>query len=113
MKRALKPWSCGLVMILIIMMIPACGEKNAYRLTVEDLNGVIIEPFRKTYQPGEKVTVKAKASAGMGLLAAALDGEALEHDPPVRTSGDPYVYWDFYFMMPAHDAVLSFEFYDE
>ena len=78
-----------------------------YSLTVYDPSGYIIEPLQRTYKAGEKVTVKTEIIYDVDLVAF-LDGISLGIETPVKTD-DYYTHWEFYFIMPAHDAALSFE----
>ena len=81
---------------------------NAYRLTVVDPNGFVIEQLQATYRAGERVTVKVTVLYDAGLNAY-LDGVSLGSETPVSDNGE--YHWEFYFVMPEHDAVLSFATY--
>lgn len=81
------------------------ADDGEYRLTVIDPKDHLIEPLQETYRTGERVTVKT------GMVADAtfrvyLDGVSLGYETPVLEN-DEY-HWEFYFTMPAHNAILSF-----
>ena len=77
-----------------------------YKLTVQDPYGYIIEPLRETYKAGENVTVKTTILYDVSMIAY-LDGVSLGYETAVKT-GDSYTHWEYYFIMPDHDAVLTF-----
>ena len=80
---------------------------DEHKLTVQDPTGYIIEPLQETYRAGEKVTVKTVILYDVDLIAY-LDGVSLGIESEVKT-GDTYTHWEFYFVMPDHNAVLSFK----
>lgn len=81
-------------------------EENEYKLTVQDPRGYIIEALQETYKAGEKVTVKTEVLFDVDMIAY-LDGVSLGRQTAVLE--DDEYHWEFYFVMPAHDAVLNFE----
>ena len=81
-------------------------DDTEYKLTVNDPSGYIIEPLKESYRAGEKVTVKTQVLFDVDLIAY-LDGVSLGSQTSVKEN-DEY-HWEFYFDMPDHDAVLSFE----
>ena len=88
------------------------GKKNvatSYKLTVQDSNGYIIEDLQEQYKAGEEVTVKTVMLEDVDL-GAYLDGVFLGFGAKVSTKIDSQwqFIWEFYFTMPAHNAVLSF-----
>ena len=76
-----------------------------YKLTVQDPDGYLIEDLRDEYQAGKEVVVKTTVLSD-GDLVAYLDGVCLGLETQVYESGA--YHWEFYFDMPAHDAILSF-----
>ena len=80
-----------------------------YKLTVQDPNGYIIEELQEQYKAGEEVIVKTKTMSDVDLIAY-LDGVSLGLETQKQEKGE--YHWEFYFVMPAHDAILSFEFSD-
>lgn len=80
------------------------GDSDAeYRLTVYDPDGVLEEPLQETYRAGERVTVKTAIIADLGI-SAYLDGVSLGSATWLTD------YNEFYFVMPAHHAELTFTF---
>lgn len=94
---------------ITVLAVAAGAFGDEYALTVQDPHGHIIEPLKDTYKAGEKVTVKTTILYDVGMIAY-LDGVSLGSETAVKT-GDSYTHWEYYFIMPDHDAVLSFEFY--
>ena len=105
MKRITRFVAFFFLMCSFAAIFSACGGKK-YRLTVEDPNEYLIEKLKKRYAAGETVTVKTTILYDAGL-SVYLDGVALDHG--LGTSPDGYTHWEYYFVMPAHDAVLTFE----
>ncbi len=110
MRNALKNLICSIFLVVLVTSVAACTENDAYRLTVQDPHGYIIEDLQERYKAGETITVKTTIICDASLVAF-LDGISLGAETPVQT-GDRYTHWEFYFEMPAHDAVLSFELKD-
>lgn len=81
-------------------------DGTKYKLTVNDTRGFVIEALEKVYRAGERVTVKTAVFTDVDLIVY-LDGISLGRHNEVMEKGE--YHWEFYFVMPAHDAVLSFE----
>lgn len=118
MKKFLSALTCGVLLIVMLLSVCACSEEkhpqnnddaentDVYSLTVQDHNDYLIEPLQKSYKAGENVTVKTEVLLDVDMIAY-LDDVSLGSQRPVREN-DEY-HWEFYFVMPAHDAVLRFE----
>ena len=79
------------------------GESAAeYRLTVYDSDGYLVEPLQDTYRAGERVIVKTTVIFDADLIVY-LDGVSLGGATWVTDHNE------FYFVMPAHNADLTFE----
>lgn len=83
---------------------------SEYKLTVKDPNGYTIEQLQEQYQAGEEVTVRTKMLDNVDL-GAYLDGVFLGFGSKVnrKINSQWQFCWEFYFTMPEHDAVLSFQ----
>ena len=81
-----------------------------YKLTVQDPNGYIIDKLQDQYKAGEEVIVKTEMLPDRDL-GAYLDGVLLGLESKVYRKIDSQwqFCWEFYFTMPDHDAVLSFQ----
>lgn len=110
MKKILSALFCSVLLVVMVMSVAACTDAETYRLTVQDPEGHILENLQKSYKAGEAVTVKTGIIYDASLVAL-LDGVSLGSGIAVQT-GDSYTHWEFYFTMPAQDAVLSFEIKD-
>ena len=77
-----------------------------YSLTVVDPDNYVIERLYDGYQAGTSVTVKTEVLLDVDMIAY-LDGESLGKQTAVLEN-DEY-HWEFYFIMPSHDATLTFE----
>lgn len=116
MKKILKALICSVLLVVMAMSVAACAgnddlqDADSYRLTVQDPHRYIIENLQESYKAGDKVTVKTEILHDASIVAF-LDGVSLGAEKPVKT-GNNYTHWEFYFVMPAHDSVLSLEFRD-
>lgn len=82
-------------------------EGNEYNLTVIDPSNLLVEPLKASYKASEIVTVKVDILMD-AYVVVYLDGQPCEENV---TDGN-YDYWEFYFIMPDHDATLTFEIKD-
>lgn len=81
------------------------SDTAEYRLNVYDPNGYIIEPLKETYMAGENVIVKTEVLFDVDMITY-LDGVSLGVQTAVLEN-DEY-HWEYYFVMPSHDATLTF-----
>lgn len=106
MKNLSKVIALLLAICSTTVFLSACAD-DGYKLTVQDPEHLIIEKLKDRYAADEKITVKT----GMlhdAVITVYLDGVALENGTPVEDNGE-YTHWEYYFVMPAHNAVLSLE----
>ena len=94
------------LLLVLLLSSAGCSSKNKYKLTVNDPEGILIEKLDKSYSAGTKVTVKTEIMDCGGIWAY-LDGESLGNHTTVEENGQSH--WEFYFVMPEHDAVLTFD----
>ena len=85
------------------------NSESAYKLTVQDPNGYIIEDLQEQYKAGEEVIVITEILPD-GDLGAFLDGDFFGFGAKVdrKINSQWQFCLEFYFIMPEHDAVLSF-----
>lgn len=76
-----------------------------YSLTVFD-PGYIIEPLQEAYRAGENVTVKTDVFFDLDLIVY-LDGVSV--GSPISVFENDEYHWEFYFVMPSHNATLTFK----
>lgn len=81
------------------------ADDAEYSLTVYDPSGYIIEPLQEAYRAGENVTVKTDVFFDIDLIVY-LDGVSVG-SPRSVFENDEY-HWEFYFVMPSHNATLTF-----
>ncbi|MCH5152103.1 MAG: hypothetical protein J1F65_05560 [Clostridiales bacterium] len=116
-KRKLSILVFVVCLLLVVSMLCGCnvnlGESNdnddndsvcAYKLTVQDPNGYLIENLEDRYEAGEEITVKTNMSHDEDLIVY-LDGLSLGSETLIYEKGE--YHREFYFKMPSHDAVLS------
>ena len=104
MRKIAKLVAVMLFVFSIMSIFSACNS-NKYKLTVEDPEGYIIEKLDKRYAAGETVTVKTGIIED-AVVTVYLDGVAVDDVELIKIDGH-YSHYEHYFVMPAHDAVLS------
>lgn len=115
MKKILKILICSILLFTLILSVVACRENidtqntDTFHLTVHDPYGYLKENLQRSYKAGENVTVKIDVLTDVDIIAF-LDDVSLGKPTTVRK--DDEYQWEFYFVMPAHDAVLNFQLSD-
>lgn len=116
-KRKYSLLTLAICMILFVSILLLCGcnffpsnnSETEYKLTVQDPNGYVIETLQESYKAGDEVTVKTKMLSDV-VMVAYLDGVSLGLETQ-KYDGKEY-HLEFYFEMPSHSAVLSFNLSD-
>ena len=86
------------------------NSSKEYKLTVQDPNGYIIEDLQEQYKAGEAIIVTTE-TLDDAVLGAYLDDVFLGLGATAYKKLDSQwqFYWEYYIIMPEHDAVLSFQ----
>ncbi len=99
----MKKFIIFIICIFLVALTCACTADNTYFVAVEDEDDLLIEPLKKKYKAGEKVTVKVPFYSGIGVYCY-LNGESLV--PAAIEEGYSYSHSEFYFTMPEGDVTL-------
>lgn len=105
MKKMSKILALMLLVCSFSVIFSAC-DNTKYNLTAEDSQGYLIEELKDSYSAGESVTVKIGILYDANLTVY-LNGEKLNDKKLIDTEGNSH--WEYYFVMPSHDVVISFE----
>ena len=112
-RRKISLLSLAICFLLVFSVLCGCNtvpSKSYYTLTVQDPDGYVIEELQEQYKAGEGITVTTKISPN-GDLGAYLDGVlfGLGVTDWKEVGSREKDCLRFYFIMPAHDTVLSFQ----
>ena len=102
-----------LTAILCIIVFASCGQTNEipegeYLLCVDDKDGLLVEPLKESYKPGEVITIKTHTVCD-ATYKLTLNGEKAKNYELIHDENDWYYVWEF--EMPAKHSLLEVQWY--